>query len=717
MARARKVERGLVQLGSTAKNLDEAFQQDGLEGVSQALKAFINSSDPDLTIPILLPNGSRKPPTILRGYANAVRNYRQFANGESPLAHLEDEAADEEDPELTQEVIRAAMDECDRLGESNFLKEYRFGKPRDYRVAHPENAAKSYPAKAIVGVAYKYLPNGEAWTSEDVNGGISATRSAANVLENLGFRIIRLSDHEDAIMPPTNLILHGPPGTGKTFATAREAIRLCGSDVPDGADRKTVMTEYRRLLDAGRIEFVTFHQSYSYEDFVEGLRPRQTPIASPLGETMGDAATARAAPSVGFELVPTPGIFKRIARRAQTSTGKGGNFKIGERRVFKMSIGEAANPEDNYLFEEALATGYVLLGWGDRVDWSPARFTDRRQMLEAWRPHHDQIHQNNPDARPLDGNSGYIKYPDKLRNWVREDDIIIVSRGNGLFRAIGRVTGPYEYAPRENDTYANRRKVEWLWKDPEGVPVEEIYNRSFIQSPLYELSRSDLRIPLLERYIGSQQPRQNGQAEQFVLIIDEINRANISKVFGELITLLEPDKRLGMDNRLTVTLPYSQESFGVPQNLHIVGTMNTADRSIALLDTALRRRFDFQELMPEPETLFELVDGVPLRAWFTAMNARIEYLFDREHQIGHAFFIDCKTRAAIDQVMRRKVIPLLQEYFYEDWAKVAQVLGDTEDHGRFLECQSLTPPQGITADEDRKRWSVKKVFGPDAYNV
>ena len=168
----------------------------------------------------------------------------------------------------------------------------------------------------------------------------------------------------------------------------------------------------------------------------------------------------------------------------------------------------------------------------------------------------------------------------------------------------------------------------------------------------------------------------------YVMIIDEINRGNISRIFGELITLIEDTKR-GME----AALPYSGEMFSVPPNLYIIGTMNTADRSIAILDTALRRRFDFAEMLPEPDLLTRDCDAVDLQEMLTAMNQRIEYYYDREHTIGHAYFMEngvsINSVEKLRKIFKSRIIPLMQEYFFDDYEKIMLILNDEKKH-RFI---------------------------------
>ena len=198
---------------------------------------------------------------------------------------------------------------------------------------------------------------------------------------------------------------------------------------------------------------------------------------------------------------------------------------------------------------------------------------------------------------------------------------------------------------------------------------------------------------------------QDNEDLSHVLIIDEINRGNISKIFGELITLLEKSKRVGQADELRTTLPYSKDSFGVPENLYVVGTMNTADRSIALLDTALRRRFEFVEMMPDSNLLSDInVDGINIAKLLDAMNERIAAIYDRDHQIGHAYFMplrDAASKDALANVFRRSVLPLLQEYFYDDWEKIDVVLNR---NGFVVADKMPSMPNSDFVERDGKVW-------------
>lgn len=495
---------------------------------------------------------------------------------------------------------------------------------------------------------------------------------------------------------PQNLILYGPPGTGKTYRTALEAVKLCDPNAayPSTAEgRKGLMKRYRELETEKRIAFVTFHQNYDYETFVEGLRPETS-------ENEGGTA--------GFRLDARAGIFREIcalADQARTRTAPSAaatGYDFSGRRFWKMGQGAIGTEDDVY--ESAVANNYVTLGWGGSIDWSDERFSTFDAIKAEW------LAQNPEDTTPSNWTQTW-----PFRCEMQIGDIVIVPYGNTAFRAIAEVTGDYRFEPSAEGYYAHRRDVRWLLTLDEPLPLDTIVEGNFTMRTLYSLPTKRVNLPALGRLIAGDSnsdvaPVSEALPDQFVLIIDEINRANISKVFGELITLIEPDKRLGMDNWLTLTLPYSKKrDFGVPSNLHIIGTMNTADRSIALLDTALRRRFNFREMAPEPD-LLRVVDGIDLKAMLTTINQRIEYLIDREHRIGHAFFIGCETAEQVHAAMRDKVIPLLQEYFFEDWSRIHGVLGDG-----FIGSVTLKCPLG--EGEDRKSWFVRLEKQPDGSDL
>ena len=490
-----------------------------------------------------------------------------------------------------------------------------------------------------------------------------------------------------SIMPPSsalNSILYGPPGTGKTFKTAELAVRICDGHI--GKSHSEVMGRYEQLRQGGRIQFVTFHQSYGYEDFVEGLRPESVDgqISYPV----------------------RPGIFRRICDAARRSVvvkpGLSGK-PLRERTVYKMSLGRAGTTEGSGVFQECVEKGYLLLGWGDHADFSAC---DTAAEIRQKVTQELALAPDNPESQ--------ARYVEVFKNDMQLGDIVVVSHGNSAFQAIAEVTGEYEYlAVPAAGRFHQMRRVRWLAVFESRRDVTEIFDRNFMQASLYKLDHGGLRHDALQRLINQDE---GSGPQNFVLIIDEINRANMSKVFGELITLIEPDKREGEENALSVQLPYSGDAFAVPANLYIVGTMNTADRSIALLDTALRRRFEFEELRPD-YSMLPLVAGVDLAKLLAALNERVEYLYDRDHTIGHAYFMRARSVADLDAVFRRKVIPLLQEYFHEDWSKVRLVLNDRDGH--FIGASEALP-RGLelVADgyEPRPRYSMRsEPFTVDAY--
>ena len=308
-----------------------------------------------------------------------------------------------------------------------------------------------------------------------------------------------------------NVIFYGPPGTGKTYTTAKRAVEICKTESEkELTDYSEIMERYNELKKKNRIEFITFHQSYGYEEFIEGIKP--------IISNEDDESDSENSQEIKYEIVD--GIFKKFCDEARKAQDK------------------------------------------------------------------------------------------------------------------------------ENNEY--------------------------------------------------------------VFIIDEINRGNISKIFGELITLIETTKRAGKEECISTKLPYSKEEFTVPDNVYIIGTMNTADRSIALMDTALRRRFKFEEMLPNYDLLKDIFvedEGVKVNigAMLKTINERIEYLYDREHTIGHAVFLELKENNNIDKlenIFKKSVIPLLQEFFYEDYEKIRLILGDNakDEDEQFIFAESIKPKDVFEGD-------------------
>lgn len=367
---------------------------------------------------------------------------------------------------------------------------------------------------------------------------------------------------------PLNQILYGPPGTGKTYNTIYKALSILEPEIDykEGKTREEAKTKFDEYVASERIVFTTFHQSMSYEDFVEGIKP----------STVKGTITYK----------PESGVFKTIAEKASTITLKD---------FYDSIVRDIQNSDSQCIGLPQKSGGNVTI-------------TEKDESLYYTK-----------ESKPA-----------KI--------------------ACKRITEIIEhYGP-----------------DFSEVPPSDIHEKfGGDGSAIWAIGREILR-------------RQEMGCIPFVLIIDEINRGNVANIFGELITLIEEDKRIGNPEETKVTLPYSKDSkekFGVPNNLYIIGTMNTADRSVEALDSALRRRFTFEEMMPDPSKLGKNVDGVNLQNLLTTINRRIEVLKDREHQIGHSYFIGIKSKREIVDVIQKKVVPLLQEYFYGDYEKIMQVIG------------------------------------------
>ena len=452
---------------------------------------------------------------------------------------------------------------------------------------------------------------------------------------------------QEKIYQPLNQILYGPPGTGKTYNSVLKAMSIIdNTEYKDVSEEQysALKTRFDELKQAGQIEFVTFHQSYSYEEFVEGIKP----YIPEWGTT--DNTEVR--------YIGENGIFKRICKKAESPIIKSNdnNLELNDNpKIWKVSLMKTG---ENDIRKDCMENNRIRIGfdkYGETIN--------------------DETIFDDGGSRVL---SAFI---DKMEI----GDIVLSCYSEKTIDAIGVVTSEYKW---NNDfpQYKRYREVKWLAKGLNHNILKINNGTKFTLGTVYQLNNMSLKDVLDIVDEQEQVTSYKDNDKLYILIIDEINRGDVSKIFGELITLIEEDKRVGNKYQMKTTLPYSKESFGVPNNLYIIGTMNTADRSIALLDTALRRRFDFEEIMPRPELLGgKVVEGINLQTLLTRVNERITNKYDRDHQIGHSYLMGVNTKEQLERAYKNRILPLLNEYFYNESKTVAEILNCSEDELKTID--------------------------------
>ncbi|MDB9694857.1 AAA family ATPase [Acinetobacter nosocomialis] len=421
---------------------------------------------------------------------------------------------------------------------------------------------------------------------------------------------------KDSLIRPLNRILFGAAGTGKTYHTINHSLSILLNKTfeeldelyPDRTELKKIFDHYKEI---GQIKFITFHQSFSYEDFVEGIRAE--------------------ANDKGLSYDVKPGLFKELC-------------------------------------------------------------DDARIEYEAKRSNSIQIEDESINQAI-----------ERLIRKAKEKKLVFHTKAGKEIRVFANQQGTlFALTQKDIDISLSLRHIRNYLK----LQNEEIIDQKSYEWAIAKALRAELKASV-SAY---------AKPKPYVLIIDEINRGNISRIFGELITLIEDSKRQGNDEELSTILPYSKEEFSIPNNLYIIGTMNSSDRSLTGLDVALRRRFDFIEMPPKPELLRDQeendieIDGINIVKLLTVINQRIEILLDRDHCIGHANFMPLIVEPEIQKlakIFQQKIIPQLQEYFFDDWEKIDAVLNG---NGMLHKKYELSSQNRLFKDQsliNRNIWEIK----------
>ncbi|MEP3386851.1 MAG: AAA family ATPase [Reichenbachiella sp.] len=505
-------------------------------------------------------------------------------------------------------------------------------------------------------------------------------------------KISFVSNSNTEVMIPINQILYGPPGTGKTYSTVLKSLAIVEQKTEKDLKKdgfSELKKRYDQLVKSGQIVFTTFHQSMGYEDFVEGIKPQ---------------APKKDGEAISYKI--ESGIFKQISLEAKTNL---------EFRAVKQSK------------EEVTSFDIAFRSLEDKI---------QEALLEE------------PDDTPGSMKRG-----------------LVVDLPNSFFSLTG-ISGPsiriMNRSGNEQNTMT-KSTLQKIYDDPDNA-------NHHIKGGMLGYYKALVNLMLDWKHEIVEEAKEIKE-KIFVLVIDEINRGNVSAIFGELITLLEESKRFGNKECIEVTLPYSKDTFSVPKNLYIIGTMNTADRSVEALDVALRRRFHFEVMMPKPQllspermiwdlwwkyekhnwdnneyiqaenALYEIIGknedfennkvriwdkwdnqknedqinsldginwpGIKLNKLLSIINERISFLKDEDHQIGHSYFMNISSKEDLADTFNKNIIPLLQEYFYNDYSKIRLILGDG-----FVQKVDSIPKMAVTDEEgflDSSRYALQEI--------
>jgi 5-methylcytosine-specific restriction endonuclease McrBC GTP-binding regulatory subunit McrB len=437
-----------------------------------------------------------------------------------------------------------------------------------------------------------------------------------------------------------NTILYGPPGTGKTYKTIELAFNIINESLPK--DKKTLFSEtiseekkrsiirekFNEFRNSRQIEFITFHQSMSYEDFIEGIKPFSNEDNNQVQYRVEG------------------GLFKRCCAQA-------GYYAY---EVYSRNTRSTTYTFDD-LYNAFLAQIDQNLEKGNPVIYKTLRNKDAR--VERTNENLSII----ISGKSIGVKNLYLLTKENLQklydNFTNVDEIKDLKQIQDIVQVHVSCTNLYAVFKGLKDFEKDFIPSKEFISNQESEPIDYVQIENKFNEGIFDVAYREF----------------TGAAQPVVLIIDEINRGNIAAIFGELITLLEEDKRLGNKESLKIKLPYSKRDFGIPANLYIIGTMNTADRSVEALDTALRRRFSFLDTPPIYQDLTKDAEGVNIQEILKNINKRLEILIDKDHQIGHAWFWNINTVEGLKKVFADKILPLLQEYFYNDYDKLSLVLG------------------------------------------